>query len=77
MPAADIRDQDMPIVQFMLGAVTDVTRDVEPELWRRYFALVMRGLRADPTPAEPLPVAPPDEQQLERVMRSWRPPPRR
>ena len=72
----DIRRQDMPVIQLMLGSVIDAARDVEPELWRRYFALVLRGLRADPTPAEPLPVGPLSEQQLDGAMRCWHAAPR-
>jgi AcrR family transcriptional regulator len=74
---ADICDQDMPVIQVMLGAVIDGARDVEPELWRRYLALVLRGLRAEPTPAEPLPVGPLGDEQLERVMQCWKPQSRR
>jgi AcrR family transcriptional regulator len=74
---ADIDDRDMPVIQFMLGTVIDAARDVEPDLWRRYLAVVLRGLRAEPTPAKPLPVGPLDEEQLETVMRCWQPTPRR
>jgi AcrR family transcriptional regulator len=70
---ADISDQDMPVIQIMLGTVIDAGRDLEPNLWRRYLALVLRGLRADPTPAEPLPVGPLTEAQLERAMQCWLP----
>jgi AcrR family transcriptional regulator len=72
----DIAHQDMPVISVMLGAVIDAARDIEPELWRRYLAIVLRGLRADPTPLEPLPVGPLTEEQLEDVMRCWQPPPR-
>jgi AcrR family transcriptional regulator len=72
----DIAYQDMPVIQVMLGAVMDGARDIEPDLWRRYLAIVLRGLRADPTSLEPLPVGPLTEEQLEDVMRCWRPPPR-
>ena len=40
----------------MLGAVMDRTREVEPELWRRYLGLVLDGLR--PEAATPLAVGP-------------------
>jgi hypothetical protein len=73
----DIGHQDMPLIQFMLGSVIDAARDVEPELWRRYFALVLRGLRAEPTPVQPLPVGPLNEEQFNDVMRCWAPAPRR
>jgi AcrR family transcriptional regulator len=72
----DISQEDMPVISMMVGAVVDGTRDVEPEIWRRYLALVVRGLRADPTPPEPLPVGPLTEEQLEDVMRCWHPPAR-
>ncbi len=44
----------------MLGTLIDAARDVEPELWRRYLAIVVRGLSAQPEtmPAiEPGPLA--------------------
>jgi hypothetical protein len=66
----------MPVISMMVGAVIDGTRDVEPEIWRRYLALVLRGLRADPTPLEALPVGPLTEEQVEDVMRCWHPPSR-
>ena len=42
----DIAGPDFPILQLMLGAVTDHTG--QPELWRRYLALLIDGLRARP-----------------------------
>ncbi|MFE7228248.1 TetR/AcrR family transcriptional regulator [Nocardioides sp. NPDC057577] len=47
--AGELRDDlspvDFPLIQLMLGAVTHHTRDVAPELWRRYVTLVLDGLR--------------------------------
>jgi AcrR family transcriptional regulator len=73
----DIARADIGVIQLMLGAVMDGAHDVEPELWRRYLMIVLRGLRADPTLVEPLPVGPLTEEQLEEVMRCWQPAPRR
>jgi AcrR family transcriptional regulator len=73
---ADITHEDMPVVQVMLGAVIDGARDVRPDLWRRYLAIILRGLRADATAVEELPVRPLTEEQLEDAMRCWQPPPR-
>ena len=42
----DIIGPDFPILQLMLGAVTDHTG--QPDLWRRYLALLIDGLRARP-----------------------------
>ena len=72
----DFSQQDMPVIQLMIGAVIDGARDIEPDLWRRYLAIVLRGLRAEPTRPEPLSHGPLAEQQLDEVMRYWRPAPR-
>jgi AcrR family transcriptional regulator len=73
----DITHEDMPVIQVMLGAVMDGARDIEPNLWRRYLPIVLRGLRADPTPPQPLPLGPLAEEQLQDVLRCLHPPPRR
>jgi hypothetical protein len=42
----------------MLGAIADFSRDVEPELYKRYLAIVLDGLRPrddlDPLPVDAL-----------------------
>ena len=45
---------DIPVLLLMVGAVADFSRDVSPELWRRYFALLVDGMRAGPEAATPL-----------------------
>jgi hypothetical protein len=52
----DVTPLDFPIIQLMLGAVTDHTG--QPELWRRYLALLLDGLRAQPGQV-PLPAVSP------------------
>jgi AcrR family transcriptional regulator len=51
---ADLELTDVPVINFMLSSVAELARDVEPELWRRYLAIVLDGLRAPG--ATPLPV---------------------
>lgn len=63
---ADAAPQDAPLIHMMLGVVMDRTRDVDPELWRRYLALVLDGLRTDAAP--PLPVGPLSREQLDVVL---------
>jgi AcrR family transcriptional regulator len=63
---------DMPILSLMLGQVVDFSRDVEPELWRRYLALLLDGLRAAPDGGH-LPCPPLAEAQLDAASSSWRP----
>lgn len=42
----DVLPTDFPILQLMVGAVTDHTG--APELWRRYLGIMIDGLRARP-----------------------------
>jgi AcrR family transcriptional regulator len=46
----DVGPADFPILQLMVGAVTDHTGT--PELWRRYLRIVLDGLRARPDTPE-------------------------
>lgn len=73
----DIEGVDTPVLHLMLGAVLDFSREVEPELWRRFLAIVLDGLRARRDDVTPLPVAALDDDQLERAMATWRAPQRR
>jgi hypothetical protein len=42
----------------MLSAVIDAGHQLAPDLWRRYLAIVLQGLRAKPASPEPLPTPP-------------------
>jgi AcrR family transcriptional regulator len=64
---ADADPFDAPLISFMVSAVMDRSRDIEPELWRRYLQLVLDGLR--PCAASPLPVKALGAEQLDAVMR--------
>jgi len=74
---ADVEGSDVPVIQLMLGAVLDFSRDVEPELWRRFLAIVLDGLRARRDDATPLPQPALDTAQLERMMSALKAPRRR
>jgi AcrR family transcriptional regulator len=65
---ADCEPEDLGVVHLMLSAVIDAGHDVSPELWRRYFAIVLQGLRAKPEPPEPLPVPPVSPKQMDDVL---------
>jgi AcrR family transcriptional regulator len=67
----EVDGPDVPVLQLMLGTVVDFARAVEPELYRRYLALVLDGLRARPD-QPPLPLAPLDEAQLDAAMGGWK-----
>jgi AcrR family transcriptional regulator len=72
---ADVVPRDFPLLQIMLGAVIDVSRDSAPGLWRRYLEIMAQGMRAEPeSPPPPLSVATPGFERMGAVLRSWRPP---
>jgi AcrR family transcriptional regulator len=64
---ADADPYDAPMIHMMLGTVMDRTRDVAPEVWRRYLGLVLAGLRPG-APAQ-LSVKALVQPELEAVMR--------
>jgi AcrR family transcriptional regulator len=42
----DFEITDTPVIQLMLTAVIEYAGDVSPDLWRRYLAIVLDGMRA-------------------------------
>jgi AcrR family transcriptional regulator len=66
----DVEPLDSPLIAMMLGTVMDRSREVEPELWRRYLGIVLDGLR--PQAATPLPVAALSAEQFDGVMKRTR-----
>jgi AcrR family transcriptional regulator len=50
----DIEPQDLPIIQLMITTLIDAALDVDPDLWRRYLQIVLRGLAAQPELEPPL-----------------------
>jgi AcrR family transcriptional regulator len=68
---ADVTGRDLPLVSLMVSSVAEFAHDADPELWRRYLALILDGLRAGAS--GPLPGAPLDEARLDTAMARWRP----
>lgn len=64
----DIESADLPAIQWMIGSVVELGRDVKPDLWRRFLELVLRGMRNDPGAVEPLPVGALTEAELTGAM---------
>ena len=54
---SDVAVTDVPLLNFMLNKLVDFTRDVDPEIYKRYLAIVLDGLRSRPDGDEPLPAA--------------------
>jgi hypothetical protein len=66
----DVSVGDLPMLSLMLGHVVDFAGRIEPELWRRYLALLLDGLRAE---GAPLPGAALSPERLDAAMAAWRP----
>jgi AcrR family transcriptional regulator len=64
----DVGSTDLAIIQIMIGSVLDAAREVQPEAWRRYLAIILRGLSARPEELGPLPVEPIPDDEIPRVM---------
>jgi AcrR family transcriptional regulator len=77
---ADVDLSDLPLVQLMLFGLIDATHDLAPDLWRRYLALLLDGLRARPAgeqtplPGPPLPLELVPQAMCRAKSRRGRPP---
>lgn len=52
----DLGATDIPVLEFMIGAIAEYAREVRPELWRRYLTLMLDALRPSRETCTPLPV---------------------
>jgi AcrR family transcriptional regulator len=55
---ADAAPQDIAAIFALLGPAFEMSRTTSPDLWRRYLALILDGLRAGDRPALPSPAPP-------------------
>ena len=69
----DAVPSDIPMLQLSVGSLIDATRDVEPELWRRYLAIALDGLRARRDGPTPLPVEGLSTERVPEVLHACRP----
>lgn len=63
----DIEASDVPLIQIMLGAATQLTRTVSPGLWQRYLTLILDGLRASREAPTPLPHRALSQEEFDRT----------
>jgi AcrR family transcriptional regulator len=64
----DVAVQDIAAIFALLGPAFEMSRAIEPDLWRRYLALLLDALR--PSNHSPLPVAPPPVESLDQILRA-------
>ncbi len=68
---SDMATTDVPLINFMLNLLVNFGRDVEPELYKRYLAIVLDGLRPRDD-LEPLPVAPLGVTEFQDALAKWK-----
>ncbi len=68
----DVQPTDVPLLQLMLGALSECTRDVEPEVWRRFLGIVTDGLRAQRGDHCELQCGALTPDQTQEAMRAWK-----
>jgi AcrR family transcriptional regulator len=70
---SDIAAPDLPVIQLMLSTLIDASREVSPDLWRRYLGIITRGLSAHPEREPELITAPLAPDQVDHVMSFLKP----
>ncbi len=70
---ADVAAQDLPVIQLMLSTLIDASRDVSPDLWRRYLGIITRGLSTHPDQEPELETSPLAPDQVDHVMSFLKP----
>ena len=61
---ADLDPLDLSLIDLMVSAVADTTRQASPELWRRALTIIIDGLATARQSPTPLPAKPLDRDQL-------------
>jgi AcrR family transcriptional regulator len=68
----DFETSDVPLINFMINTLVDFGRDVEPDLYKRYLAIVIDGLRPRED-LEPLPVPALKVPTFQEALARWKP----
>jgi AcrR family transcriptional regulator len=66
---ADLAPTDFPFIEFMLSSAAEYAADVKPEIWLRYFTLIIDGLRPARDSVTPFPVSALGPAEMMQVMR--------
>jgi AcrR family transcriptional regulator len=69
----DLMLTDIPFLVFVLTEAAQLARPARPDLWRRYLALILDGMRPARERLTPLPVPALPPGELEQVMRQHAP----
>ena len=69
---SDFSTSDVPVINFMINTVVDFGRGVEPDLYKRYLAIVFDGMRPRDD-LEPLPVEALHVRDFQEALANWKP----
>jgi AcrR family transcriptional regulator len=69
---SDFDTSDVPLINFMLNTIVDFSRDLEPDLYKRYLAIVFDGMRPRDD-LEPLPVNALHVRDFQDALARWKP----
>jgi hypothetical protein len=64
----EIETSDLSVIQAVMGPLIDASAGIEPELYRRYLDIMLRGIATRPDEEPPLPVAALRADQTELIM---------
>jgi AcrR family transcriptional regulator len=64
----DFEATDVKMIAFMLASLAEYAGAVTPDVWRRYLAMLIDGLRPSRAAASPLPVPAPTARELGELM---------
>jgi AcrR family transcriptional regulator len=67
----ELETNDIPMVLWMTGAISDYTGVVSPDLWRRYLDFMLDGMLAESVPRRTITVPALDQLQVEAAMHNW------
>ena len=67
----ELETNDIPMVLWMTGAISDYAGPASPDLWRRYLDFVLDGMLAASLPRRTITVPALGQAQLETVMHNW------
>jgi hypothetical protein len=70
---SDLSPTDIPFILFVLTEAAHFARQVSPEIWRRYLAVILDGLRPERAGVTPLPVPAMLPEEFEMTMRQSAP----
>jgi len=70
---AELGQRDISIILAMLGNLLDASLHVDPDLWRRYLAIVLNGIQSGGRDGE-IPGKPPEQRQHDQILAGWIPP---